>query len=301
MSEDDALTGGPERRKAPSVRPVDLTGAHRHLRAALSAISAIAESFGRGTRRTLPFLLRQRVRLKLGEPAIGSPKDSRAASQGPSYIVLLGDPGGSGWASLTLNGPCLARMLEGSLGNSQVSEGASLGDSLTLAQRVLIAKIAEKLGQDLIEAIKKETGLSLSVTGSRALGGDDEEQDEMSEGLYLDLTFDTEGAPASFVIAMSAEAIDEAVRENEEQDNTRGDPRLLDALADVRLPLVAELGRVTMGLGNVVKLEVGQVLRLPTLVESPVPMTVAGITKFQVTPVTSRGQLAVQVVARHGN
>ena len=287
-------------RRAHSVRPVDLTGSHRHLRAALSALSSVAESFGRGARRTLPFLLRQRLRLKLGEPAIGNPKDS-SAQDGPSYVVLLAEANGPAWASITLNGRCLARLLEGSLGNSQVSEGASLGDTLTLAQRVLIAKIAEKLGQDMSEAIRKETKLSLAVTGGRAIGRDDEEADDFSEGLYIDLTFDGEGEPASIVLAMSAEALDEAVRETEETEVTRGDPRIAEALQEVELPLVAELGRLSMGLRKVIALQVGQVLRLPTLVDSPVPVSIAGVKKFQVTPVTSRGQLAVQIVGRHGS
>jgi flagellar motor switch/type III secretory pathway protein FliN len=278
------------------VRSVDLTGSHRHLRAALAALSGIAETFGRNARRTLPFLLRQRVRLNLGEPAIGNPKDSGAAENGPCYTVSLDEPGGNAWASITLNGPCLARLLEGSLGNSQVSEGASLGDRLTLAQRVLIAKIATRLGQDFLEAIRKETGLEFRVLGGQAVGQDEGEEDEHEGGLYLELNLDSDGDPASIVLAVSAEALDEAVRESDEEASQKGDPRIADALQKVEVPLVAELGRLSLGLRRLIALKEGQVLRLPTLIENPIPLTVAGVTKFQVSPVTSRGQLAVQIV-----
>ncbi len=278
------------------VRPVDLSGSHRLLRAAFTALSNIAEHFGRGTRRTLPFLLRQRLQLTLGEPSIGSPEDSDAAQVGPCYAVALDEEIGNAWASLTLNGPCLARLLEGSLGNSQVSEGASLGDKLTLAQRVLIAKIAQKLGNDFSEAIKKETGLELKVTGGRALGSEEENADDGNDALYIELKLEGDGDPASIVLAISADSLDEAVRTGEEHEPNRGDPRMAEALADVRVTLVAELGRAQLGLKRVMGLKTGQVLRLPTLVENPIPLSIAGIPKFQVSPVTSRGQLAVKIL-----
>jgi len=297
-----ASSGSDERGLGQSaVRTVDLTGSHRHLRAALAALSTVAESFGRGARRTLPFLLRQRLRLKMGEPAIGNPRETASAESGPSYMVLLSEPGGNAWASLTLNGRCLARVLEGSLGNSQVSEGASLGATLTLAQRVLIAKIAQRLGQDLVEAVRKETRLELVVSGGKAIGGEDEDEGEMAEGLYVELSLEGEGDPASIILCISAEALDEAVRESDEPDVVRGDPRIAEALGDVEVPLVAELGRLSLGLRRVMGLQVGQILRLPTLVENPVPLTIGGVRKFQVAPVTSRGQLAVQIVSRHGS
>ncbi len=288
---------GPSPRAANAgIRPVDLSGSHRMLRAAFTALSATAETFGRGVRRTLPFLLRQRLQLNLGEPAIGSPHDSDAAQVGPCYMVNLEEDEGNAWASLMLNGPCLARLLEGSLGNSQVSEGASLGDKLTLAQRVLIAKIAHKLGADFVEAIKKETGLSFKVAGGRAIDAEDETPDDKSDGLYIELNLEGEGDPASIVLAINADVIDEAVRAHEIHEPVRNDPRMAEALADVRVTLIAELGRIQLGLRRVVGLQVGQVLRLPTLVENPIPLSIGGIAKFQVTPVTSRGQLAVRIL-----
>lgn len=284
------------------VRKVDLSGSHRLLRAAFTALSSTAESFGRGVRRTLPFLLRQRVQLTLGEPAIGSPEESGAAQVGPCYSVKLIQDDGKAWASLTLNGPCLARLLEGSLGNSQISEGASLGDKLTLAQRVLIAKIALRLGEDFVEAIKKETGLELHVSGGKAIGVDEEDDEASADGLYIELNLEREGDDdddddvASIVLAICADSLDEAVKAGESSEIAKADPRMAAAMEEVSLTLVAELGRMKLGLRRVVALQPGQVLRLSTLVENPIPLRVGGITKFQVTPVTSRGQLAVQIL-----
>jgi flagellar motor switch protein FliM len=278
------------------VRSLDLTGSQRHLRSALSALSQVAEAFGRNARRTLPFLLRQRVRFNLGEPAIGDPNESGAAENGPCYVVSLGGTEANSWASLTLNGPCLARLLEGSLGNSQVSEGASLGDRLTLAQRVLIAKLATRLGQDLADAIRRETNLSFEVSGGHATDQDDDTKEEAKDGLYIELSLEGETSSSSMVLAISADALNEAVRDNDTESQPKGDPRIAEALQNVEVPIIAELGRMSLGLRRIISLKKGQILRLPTLVESAIPVTINGITKFQGSPITSRGQLAVQIV-----
>jgi len=236
------------------------------------------------------------VRFNLGEPAIGDPKESGAAENGPCYVVSLASPEANSWASLTLNGPCLARLLEGSLGNSQVSEGASLGDRLTLAQRVLIAKLATRLGQDFSDAIRRETNLSFEVVGGQASDQDNEAKEEPKDGLYVELSLEGEGSPASMVLAINADAINEAVRDTDSESVPKGDPRIAEAMLNVEVPIIAELGRMSLGLRRVISLKKGQILRLPTLVESAIPVTINGISKFQGSPITSRGQLAVQIV-----
>jgi flagellar motor switch protein FliM len=293
----DADDDGPE--PSPGrVRSLDLTGSQRHLRSALGALGSIAEAFGRNARRTLPFLLRQRVRFNLREPAIGDPKDSDAAKNGPCYVVTLSGTEANAWASLTLNGPCLARLLEGSLGNSQVSEGASLGERLTLAQKVLIAKIAKRLGIDFVDAIRQQINLTFEVSGGQAADQDDPAEDgkDRKDGLYVELSLEGEDNAAGLVLAISADVLDEAARDDDEQATQKGDPRMSEALLGVEVPLIAELGRLSLGLGRVLSLKKGQILRLPTLAESAVPITINGITKFRGTPITSHGQLAVQIL-----
>jgi flagellar motor switch/type III secretory pathway protein FliN len=296
--DDDVSAQGPTR-----VRSLDLTGSQRHLRSALGALAAIAEGFGRNARRTLPFLLRQRVRFNLGEPAIGDPKDSDAAEHGPCYVVSLAGTDPVAWASLTLNGPCLARLLEGSLGNSQVSEGASLGDRLTLAQKVLIAKLATRLGHDFVDAIRKEIGLSFEVSGGQAADQEEDasaDEKQRKDALYIELRLDGEDNGAGLVLAIGADVLDEAARDSDVHNAPKGDPRIAEALLEVKIPIIAELGRLSLGLGRVLALKKGQILRLPTLAESSIPVTINGVIKFEGTPVTSRGQLAVQIIDTKG-
>ena len=77
------------------------------------------------------------------------------------------------------------------------------------------------------------------------------------------------------------------------------DPRMAEALSEVPVEVICELGSVRLGLRRVLSLQVGQVLRLDTAVDDPVSVRVAGIKKFVGVPVISRGQLAVEVRGRH--
>jgi flagellar motor switch protein FliM len=62
---------------------------------------------------------------------------------------------------------------------------------------------------------------------------------------------------------------------------------------------VAELGRTTIGLRRVLALKVGEVLRLPTALDDSIDVLVAGIRKFHAVPVSSRGQVAIEIRGRH--
>lgn len=100
---------------------------------------------------------------------------------------------------------------------------------------------------------------------------------------------------------MSAEALEAATKEQVADDVVHGDPRLAEALRDVEVEVIAELGRVKMGLRDVLNVCVGQVIRLTTALDDPVTIRIAGIPKLTGAPVVSRGQLAIDVRGRIGS
>jgi flagellar motor switch protein FliM len=78
------------------------------------------------------------------------------------------------------------------------------------------------------------------------------------------------------------------------------DPRVVQAVQAVPVEVVAELGRVQLGLRRVLSLRPGEVLRLKAGTDDPVQVRVAGLTKLYGVPVISRGQISVQITRRHG-
>jgi flagellar motor switch protein FliM len=287
-----------KRAEAVSARAVDLTGRERQLRAALQTMSQIAGRFARSARRTLPFMVRHRTRLVPQGVNIISPVEDRDESAtGPSFEVVLESDEIPAWASLTINTAALRLILEGSLGASTPGSGL-LGTELTLAQRALVARVARSLAEDLATAVRDDVGVRLSIVSSHGRTADELSEIPESDGLRVDCVFEDMQDDPRISIAVAVGTLESATREDEDALPAAGDPRMTEAVKEVPIEFVAELGRLRVGLRSLLAWRVGQVIRLPTAIDDPVLLRVAGVTKFAGRPVISRGQLAVEIRGR---
>jgi len=284
---------------APNLRRLDLTGRERRLRGAMQAMGRVAVNFARGARRSMPFLVKRRSRIVPGPVMFADASPDGRVSGGASYEVLLEEPDGSARASLLLNTEALGVVLEGALGGAGGASTVSLGAALTVAQSALVSKVVKLLSDDLTRAIKEEVGVTVRVITARAVAAGEERDVEFSDGLGVDCTFEGLGDGARLSLAMGAEALEVALKEQEADDPAAGDPRFAEALHDVPVEVVAELGRVSVGLRRLLTLQPGQILRLATALDDPAVVRVAGVPKFVGSPVISRGQVAIQIKARH--
>jgi flagellar motor switch protein FliM len=290
-----------QKRRDPghSVRPFDLTGRERHLRAAMQAMSRIGARFARAGRKTLPFMARRRSRLLPQGVAIADGlANAQDLGHGVRLEVTLEEKSGA-WAELVINADGLALIVEGTLGAGGGSGPTALGDDITPAARALATRIARSLAADLVTSIREEVGLEFEVGAVKSVVPGDTVESRSSDGLRIDCLF--EGMPDSACIAvvMSAEALEEAAREHEETPAQNGDPRVLEGMRDVPVQLVAELGCATLGLRRILSLKVGDVLRLPTALDDTISVRVAGVRKFAAVPVACRGQVAIEIRGRH--
>jgi flagellar motor switch protein FliM len=287
------------REPALPVKPCDLTGRERHLRAAMHAMSHIGARFAKNGRKALPFMARRRSRLLPQSVAI---VDGMAAAQdlgrGVRLEITLEEHGGSGWGELVINSEGLSVILEGTLG---ASDGAStaMGDDITPAARALIMRVARALAADFVAAIREEVGIAFDIAAIRSVSPGDSSDNKSSDGLRVDCLFEGFGDAACIALAVSAESLEEAAREQEEPPAQQGDPRVVDGLKEVPVQVVAELGCAMLSLHRVLSLKVGEVLRLPTALDDAISVRVAGIRKFKAVPVASRGQIAIEIRGRH--
>lgn len=288
----------PRRLDTSSLRLVDLTGRERHLRYAMQAMGRVAASFCRGARRTLPFLVRRKARLTAAGVTIGEPTGQVAP--GPVLEVYLEAKESPAWGTITIGPVALAVLLEGTLGGG-AAEGPprELGPELTLAQKALVARVARSLAQDFAVSVQEEAGLELEVVSSRSIAAGDPLEPLGVDGLHVDCLIEgIEGEP-TISVAVSAEALQSAVKESAvEEEPSNGDPRMMDAVLDVPVEVVAILGREMMGLRSVLGLKVGQVIRLDRALDDPVTVHIAGIAKLTGEPVLSRGQLSIEIKGR---
>ena len=282
-----------------NLRRVDLTGRERHLKGAMYAMSHVAQRFARGARKTLPFLVKRRARLVPEPVCIVDLGAERVVERGPVYEILLEAEDGPAWACLTLGPEALSVMLEGALGGSEKNASSGIGADLTLAQAALVGKLARRLAQDFADAVKGEVGIVLKTMSARSIPAGDERDAAFADGLRSECAFEGIAGDARISIAMGAEALESASKDQAEEPEESGDPRMIEALCEVPVEVVAELGRVRLGLRRVLSLEVGQVLRLATAVDDPVIVRIGGVEKFRGAPVISRGQLSVEIRGRH--
>jgi flagellar motor switch/type III secretory pathway protein FliN len=148
-------------------------------------------------------------------------------------------------------------------------------------------------------AVKAEVGVEIRVQSARAIAMGDDREAGFGDGLGVDCQFDGLGPTTKISLAMGAEALEAAIKDKGSDDPALGDPRFAEALFEVPIEVVAELGRVSLGLRRLLTLQPGQILRLSSAVDDSVLVRVAGVTKFTGSPVISRGQLAIQIKARH--
>ncbi len=281
------------------LRRVDLTGRERHLKGAMYAMSHVAQRFARSARKTLPFLVKRRARLVPEPVCIVDLGAERLVERGPVFEILLEAEDGPGWACLSVGPEALAVMLEGALGGSEKNASSGIGADLTLAQAALVGKLARRLAQDFADAVKSEVGVSLRATSARSIPAGDERDANFADGLRAECVFEGIAGDARIAIAMGAEALESASKGQADEGEEASDPRMAEAICEVPVEVVAELGRVRLGLRRVLSLEVGQVLRLATAVDDLVSVRIGGIEKFRGAPVISRGQVSIEIRGRH--
>lgn len=284
---------------AQNLKRLDLTGRERRLRGAMQAMARVATNFARAARRSMPFLVKRRSRLIPGAVVFVDISPEARAVSSPVYEVLFEDPDGPARASLFFSTDAVAVMLEGALGGAGGSTSSGLGSALSVAQSALVTRIVKQLAEDFVLAVKAEVGVEIRVQSARAIAMGDDREASFGDGLGVDCLFDGLGPTTKISLAMGAEALEAAIKDKESDDPALGDPRFAEALFEVPIEVVAELGRVSLGLRRLLTLQPGQILRLSTALDDAAVVRVAGVTKFTGSPVISRGQLAIQIKARH--
>ena len=287
--------------KRTSVRPVDITGSERRLGARTASMQKIAEHFTRGARRSLPFLVKRRCRLVAGQ--VGDAQIALAEpSVGPFCQITLESAGKPGWAAIRVDTGAIQLIVDGSLGGAAPEEGEEpepvAMTHISLAQRALVTRVARALGNDLAEAIRDETGVAVQVTRAECMRGGDEPL-LPKDAVAAECSFEGLPSRAALWLFASGEVLEAAARERGAAGLSAGDPRMSLAMSEVPVDVVAELGRVSIGLRRVLSLRPGEVLRLSTATDDPIQVRIGGLAKLYGVPVLSRGQVSVQVTGRH--
>jgi flagellar motor switch/type III secretory pathway protein FliN len=300
--------------KEPQIRPFEIGALDQNqLHGALFSLTQIATPFCRELRRAMPFLARQRARLVLSEAVLASDDTLPPPTEGPSFLVTL-ESAGDLWAALCFDGAAILALVEGLFGGASEEPaedgdhepGAeapdmrqALGETLTLAQRAMLRRLCTDIASRLVRLIEVQTGQKLTVTDLTSLKRG-EFPELAADALAVDCRVEGVTHPWAARLFMGADAL-QKLSAQQDTANKEVDDGPTMAMAAVRIPVtvIAELGRVTLRLSQVLGLRPGDTLRLPSAVNDPVLVRVEGVAKFDAVPVISRGQVAVKIQARH--
>lgn len=298
--------------KDAPIRPFEIGALDQNqLHGALSSLTDIAAPFCRELRRAIPFLARQRARVVLGDASLASDESLPLIADGPSFVVML-ESSGDLWAAIAFDAAAILALVEGLFGgvSAELEDdgegpqeppdyGDALGEALTLAQQAFLKRLSRDLSARLEGLIEAKTGQKVTIGQLISLKrGEFAELDP--DALAVDCRVEGVAHPWAVRLFMGAEALQKLTAQ---QDiairDVESGPTM--AMAAVRIPVtvVAELGRVTLRLSQVLGLRAGDTLRLPSASNDPVLVRVEGVPKFEAVPVISRGQVAVKIQSRH--
>ncbi|MEO8181216.1 MAG: FliM/FliN family flagellar motor C-terminal domain-containing protein [Deltaproteobacteria bacterium] len=277
--------------------------------AALAILTGVATVFAKELRRVLPFLARQHARAVPDVARSGGDPQLPALADGPTFLVQLSSAE-QVWVALQFDAAAILALVEGLFGTPKPdtgdaddddaaeaeADGPALGDSLTLAQRALL----KRLGGDLAALLKKPVEEACKITLGAPQFKTLKRQEPTGLGedaIAVDCRLEKVRRPWLLRVWMGAEAVERLTAKAAAASSNS--PSF--ALAALRIPVsvVAELGRVTLKLSQVLGLRVGDTLRLPSPANDPVLVRVEGMAKFDAVPVISRGQVAVKIHSRH--
>jgi len=275
---------------------------------ALVTLTAVATVFSKELRRVLPFLARQRARAALDIARSCRDPELPALADGPTFLVQLSSPE-QVWVALQFDAASILALVDGLFGTSKPDaededdngddeheEAPALSDSLTLAQRALL----KRLGGDLSALLRKPVEELCKVTLGPPQFTTLKRQEPSGLGpdaIAVDCRLENTRRPWLIRLWMGAEALERLAAKAAAASSTSAS----FGVAALRIPVsvVAELGRVTLKLSQVLGLRVGDTLRLPSPANDPVLVRVEGVAKFDAVPVISRGQVAVKIHSRH--
>ena len=278
----------------PEVTPYDLTGKEERLQSVSELMSEIAADFTRHAKRSLPFLTRYRSGLAPSLPGlIGGADLPRAGGELPKYGLLLCSKRGGGWLGVWVNAAAINLLLEGALGGSALFEAPPAGAELSAPQRALVHRVTRSLVDDLQASVSKHTPTTATYTVEPLTTRE-------VDGVYAVCEIENLAIPATVTVAVSSDLLVEAIEARRPQVREELNREMLDALGGVEVEMVAELGRVSISLGDATSLAVGDVIRLNTTAGDPIQLQIGGTPKFDAAPMTSRGQMAVEIKSRHG-
>lgn len=226
-------------------------------------------------KRALPFIARKRLPVKL-EPARCISFADLAADDAIVYTSAWSEKTSNARGLVFFDEAGLARVLDGALGGGDATKLPSL--KLTSAQNALASRVTVAVVKAFAEALSNKLGLSIEASANKEIDG----------GIAVVLSLGIEGGGIISVALPLA-----CIRADEPSEAPKVDEGIANAMLDVDVDIVAELGKVRLSLEAIAKLQVGDVVRLSLPLDERARVSAGGAVLFHGRPTASGDVVAV--------
>jgi len=245
-------------------------------------------------KRAVPFLSRRGVPITLAYARAMPVAELLEGIRRPLHATHVVTTPGSAHGALLLDATAIAMFLDGVLGgHGQLPVLNPVG--LSGPQSALITGLANSMVRAISEALSPAIGVQLEC---RTAGVD--EATAESAPIACVLEFGEGEQVGRAILLLPKEVLLAAVDQSEPPSASGPDSRIAAVLEGVELDLVVDLGRLSMRLGKVAALKVGDTLRLDVPVNGTVVVRAEDCELLRGRPTTSSGRIAVRISGHEG-
>lgn len=258
-----------------------------------SQIKTLAEPGGRGRaacakaaeagpelavalKRALPFLARQRV-VVTADPTRCTSFADLAADPEIFHTAAFSEKTANARGLILFDEAALARVLDGVLGGGSATTLSSA--KLTSAQLALATRVSTSLLKAFAEALTTRLGVTIEPSASKEI--------DSGAAVVVTLVLDG-GGKISVALPLAAIRTDDPAA-----DLGKNDPGIEAAMNEVEVDVVAELGKVRLSLDTIMRLQVGDVVRLSLPLDERARVSAGGAVLYHGRPTASGAVVAV--------
>lgn len=255
-------------------------------RAACAKVAEIAGDLGVALRRAMPFLARRRIAVTSEPPRCLSYAELAADVTIVHVAPFQVQRGTRGL--LLIDEAALARILDGVLGTPPGSgselQRTATGE-LSSAQSALATRVSTTMLKAFGDVTARKLGFPLEPIAAKEI--------DSGSAVVVTLMMDG-GGRISLAIPLSM------IRTNEPILEEKVDPGIANAMTEVELDIVAELGTVRLPLSTIAALKVGDIIKLTLPLDERARVCAGGAALFQGRPTASGEAVAVALERQLG-
>ncbi len=313
QEEIDALLGGLDEEEAPQeesslteskdgeIVPYDFSQSARPTTVKLPAFDVINDQFNRGLRNTLSSILRLVVDSAVVPTEIITFKEFLRRVPVPSNIHILKMEPLRGHIMMVVDPQIVFCTVEIFLGANQFGQAKIEGREFTTIEQRLIGRIVSSLLSDLEKAWRPIHPVEIHYVRNEInpqFAKIAQADDPVIINKYqLDLE-EINGAITlciPFNILRPLKSRLQATFQSEEGEDPAWKKGVIENVTHTDVELVARLGKAHITGGELMNLDIGDMIQLDTSVDDPLPVFIQGLPKFLALPGLYRGQRAVKI------